>query len=316
MPLPLKYQERLNALDNVVSATHMVWFGGVYKDERNFFPQMAIDPPSFRTVFREFVFKEDEWKNFVADRQGVIVGRTTAERFNLKVGDRVPLLGTIFPGTWEFNVRAIYDGSRPQDDLTNMWFHYDYLDERRPSGKGLTGWYTARLANIDQAVETAEEIDALFANSPWETRTQTEKAFMTSFANQMGNIGLLLVSIGAVVFFTLLLVTGNTMAMAVRERTPELAVLKAVGYSDQHVLWLTLVESVLIATAGGLVGLACAKALTLGGDPTGGMLPVFHLPDGAVVVGIAMSVCVGFIAGLLPAISAMRLRVVDALRRL
>jgi putative ABC transport system permease protein len=238
-----------------------------------------------------------------------------AKRFGWKVGDRIPIKGTIFPGTWEFNIRAIYTGKRPADDTTQFWFHYKYLEERENQyWHGLVGWYVVKIDNPDNAVRIAKAIDTTFANSPYETKTDTEQAFAASFAKQAGNISFLIMSIGAVVFFTLLLVAGNTMAIAVRERIRELAVLKAVGFSDTFVLLLVVFESLVVAVIGGGVGLVLAKLLTLNGDPTGGMLPFFYLPVAAIALGAVLALAVGFAAGIWPAYSAGRLRVVDALR--
>ncbi len=315
-PLPISYEDRLLRIPGIKEVTHQNWFGGVYQDERNFFPQMAIEDETFRPMYSEYVIPDDQWQAYMADREGAIVGADIAKRFKWKIGDRVPLKGTIFQGTWEFNIRAIYQGKRIQDDTTQFWFHYKYLEEREnPYWKGLIGWYTVKVANPDDSVKVARQIDETFSNSPWETKTDTEKAFAASWVKQAGNIQLLILSIGAVVFFTLLLVTGNTMAIAVRERVRELAVLKAVGFSDVFVLVLVLAESLLIAAIGGALGIAGAKLLTLNGDPTHGMLPFFYLSSSTAAAGIAVALAVGVIAGLLPAFSAMRLNVVNALRR-
>jgi putative ABC transport system permease protein len=314
-PLPLSYRDRLARIAGVTHVTFANWFGGVYQDERNFFPQFAIDHTTYRQMFPEFIVPDEQWQAFVADREGAIVGETLAERFSWRVGDRVPIRGTIFPGTWEFNIRGIYRGRRVQDDTTQFWFRWDYLDERKAFGKGLVGWYTVRIGDPDDAVRLVRTIDEQFANSPAETRTDTEKAFAASWVKQMGNIQLMIMTIGAVVFFTLLLVTGNTMAIAVRERTRELAVLKAVGFSDGFVLLLVIAETMVVAAIGGGVGLGLAKLFTLRGDPTGGMLPFFYLPPDAIALGLALALTVGLLAGILPALSAGRLRVVDALRR-
>ncbi|MBZ5510906.1 MAG: FtsX-like permease family protein [Acidobacteriia bacterium] len=314
-PLPISYKERLLQIPGVKAVTHANWFGGVYQDERNFFPQFAIDTETYRAMFPEFVMPDEQWKAFLADREGVIAGEDLVKRFHWKVGDRVPIKGTIFPGTWEFNIRGIYHGSRQADDTTQFWFHYKLLEERQNQyWHGLVGWYTVRIDNPDHAVRIAKAIDESFANSPWETKTDTEKAFAASFVKQAGNIEFLMLSIGGVVFFTLLLVTGNTMAIAVRDRVRELAVLKAVGYSDKFVLGMILAESLLLALVGGGIGILLAKLLTLNGDPTRGMLPFFYLAPGAAVAGIALALLVGILGGILPALSAMRLRVVDALR--
>jgi putative ABC transport system permease protein len=315
-PLPISYKEKLAQISGVTLVTHANWFGGVYQDERNFFPQFAIEDETYRQMFPEFIVPEDQWNTFIGDREGAIVGEDLVKRFHWKVGDRVPIKGTIFPGTWEFNIRGIYKGSRPQDDTTQFWFRYKYLEERENAfWKGLIGWYTVRIDNPDNATRVAGAVDEMFANSPWETKTETEKAFAAGFVKQAGNIEFLLVSIGSVVFFTLLLVTGNTMAIAVRERMRELAVLKAVGFSDNFVLSLVLGESLLLAAIGGGIGLALCKLFTLRGDPTGGLMPYFYLAPPVVILGLFSALAVGVVAGILPAWSAMRLRVADALRR-
>jgi putative ABC transport system permease protein len=314
-PLPLAYRDRLLRTPGVAHATFASWFGGVYQDEKNFFPQFAIDTQGYRQMFSEFVVDDDHWRAFLTDKEGAIIGESLAARFNWQVGDRIPIRGTIFPGNWEFNVRGIYRGQRIQDDTMQFWFRWDYLDERKTTRKGIVGWYTVRVANPDDATTVAKVIDEQFANSPFETKTDTEKAFAAGFVKQMGNIQLLMMTVGGVVFFTLLLVTGNTMAIAVRERTRELAVLKAVGFSDIFILAMVIAETVIVALAGGALGLGFAKLLTLRGDPTGGLLPFFYLSPSAVALGFALSLAVGLIAGFLPALSAGRLRVVDALRR-
>jgi len=266
-------------------------------------------------VYAEYVLPKDQREAFLRDRQACLAGKNLAKRFGFKVGDRLPLRGTIWPGAWEFNVAGIYEGNRPEVDTTGLLFRFDYLEERRQFGKGTVGWYVVRLANPDDAVKVTRTIDEGFANSPFETLTQTEKAFATAFAKQMGNIEFLVMTIGSVVFFTLLLVTGNTMAIAVRERTGELAVLKTVGFSGPGVLALILAEAVLIAGQGGLIGLGLAKLFTLGGDPTRGLLGTFYLSWGSLGLGFMLALGVGAVAGILPAVAAMRLRVADALRR-
>jgi putative ABC transport system permease protein len=314
-PLPFSYRDQILRIPGVKAITFDCWFGGVYQDERNFIPQFAIDTQNQRTVFPELIVPDDQWKAFLEDREGAIAGANTAKRFGWKVGDRIPIKGTIYQGTWEFNLRGIYTGERPSDDRTQFWFHYGYLDERRQFGKGEVGWYTVRVDNPDDSPRIAKAIDSEFANSPYETKTDTEKAFATSFVKQAGNIGFLIRAIGGVVFFTLLLVTGNTMAIAVRERTGELAVLKAVGFTDRFVLLLVLGESLVISAVGGVIGLTLSKLFTLSGDPTRGLLPFFYLPTSSILMGLGVAVAVGILAGILPATSAMRLRVVDALRK-
>jgi putative ABC transport system permease protein len=314
-PLPLSYRDRLLRIPGIKEVTFQNWFGGVYQDEKNFFPQFAVDIDNQRAMYPEFVVPEDQWKAFVSDRQGAIVGQSLADRFGWKVGDRIPIKGTIYTGQWEFNVRGIYRGTRAQDDTTQFWFHWDFLEERRAFGKGDVGWYVVRVSNPEQSVQVAKTIDTEFANSPFETKTDTEKAFAASFVKQMGNIEFLILTVGLVVFFTLLLVTGNTMAIAVRERTGELAVLKALGFSNRFVLLLVMMESLILAFVGGGLGMLLAKLFSLHGDPTNGILPYFYLPPLAIASGVGTALLVGVVGGILPAISAMRLRVVDAIRR-
>ena len=317
MPLPLSYQERLRQIDNVSEATFATWFGGIYQEPKNFFPQFAIDTDTYRTVFPEFEISDAEWNAFLADREGAVVGKVIADRFGWKVGDRIPLQGTIWTGSWEFNIRAIYEGSIGGDDESQFWFQWKYLEERRQAsfGGGTVGWYTVKIDDSDQAVTVTRAIDDRFSNSAYETSTETEQAFAAGFAKQIGNIKMLIMSIGAVVLFTLLLVTGNTMAMAVRERVPELGVLKTLGFGDKTVLFLVLAESLVIASVGGALGIGLAKLFTMGGDPTGGMLPVFYLSNGEMLLGLGIAIFVGLAAGSIPALTAMNLRIVDALRR-
>lgn len=315
-PLPLSYMDKIQHMSGVKNVTHANWFGGVYQEEKNFFAQFAIEPQSWRAMYPEFHIPEEQWNNFLKDRQGAIAGAATAKRFGWKVGDRIPIKGTFLPGTWEFNLDGIYQGTRPADDETQFWFQWDLFEEKVPDRyKGNVGWYTVKVDNPADSDRVAKAIDAEFANSPYETRTDTEKAFAAGWVKQFGNIEFLILTIGAVVFFTLLLVTGNTMATAVRERTGELAVLKAIGYSDKFVLMLVLLEAMVIAAVGGGLGLLLAKGFTLMGDPTHGLLPFFFLPTRAMLTGLGAALLVGIASGILPAVTAMRLRVVNALRR-
>jgi putative ABC transport system permease protein len=315
-PMPLAYRDRILGIPGVTKVTYSNWFGGVYQDEKNFFPIFCIDNDSWLGVFNEFQVPPDQWKAFQEDREGAIVGEDLIKRFGWKIGDRIPIKGTIFAGTWEFNLRGIYKGTRQQDDPTQFWFHWKYFDERKDFQKGMAGWYTVRIDSPDNAVRVAKAVDTMFANSSYETKTETERAFAAGWVKQFGNIQFLILTIGTVVMFTLLLVTGNTMAISVRERVRDLAVMKAIGYSDRSIMVLVLLESLLIALLGGGLGLGLAKAFTLRGDPTGGILPIFYLPNIWLGYGLLVTIGIGSIAGLLPALSAMRLKVVDALRRI
>jgi len=315
--LPLSYYDRIKRIPGVADAAYSTWFGGVYQDPKNFFAQFAVDPEAWHAMYPEFVVDPPEWRDFVADRQGVVVGRKLAQRFGWKVGDHVPLKapGYLGGGSWDFNVRGIMRGTRPQDDEGQFWLQAKYLYEKAPRyWQGLVGWYVVRIKSPEEAVRVGRAIDGEFANSASETRTQTESAFAASFVKQMGNIKFLMLSIGSVVFFTLLLVTGNTMAIAVRERTGELAVLKAVGFSDRFVLGLVLAESLLIATVGGGIGLWLARG-AVAQDLAHGLI-LMYLSPAALAAGVGLTLATGLLAGLLPAVGAMRLSVVDALRRI
>jgi len=315
-PLPLSYRERILRIPGVKSVTHNNWFGGTYIEEKNFFPQFVIDPENQRQVVPEFVVPDDQWKAFLRDREGAIVGARTMERFHWKVGDRIPIKTPVW-GSWEFNIDGVYHGTRPGDDETQFWFQWDYFEERVPqTSKGQIGWYVLRIDNPDDAPRIAKAIDTEFANSPYETKTETESTFAAGWVKQFGNIKFLIVTIGAVVFFTLLLVTGNTMAISVRERTGELAVLKAIGFSDRKVLGFVLGESLVIAVVGGLFGLALALvAVPLLSRALSGIVPVLILSPTILLTGFVAALFVGFISGFLPGLGAMRMRVVTALRR-
>jgi putative ABC transport system permease protein len=318
MPLPVAYKERLASTPGVSQVSPQTWFGGVYQDPSNFFAQMAVDPVAFMRVYPEFKLPPDQAKAWLADRQGAIVGADLARRFGWKVGDRVPITGTIWQPkqgqVWEFNISGIYDGD-PAVDKTSFYFRYDYLDENRRNGAGLVGWYVVKIADASRAQQMGATFDAMFANSSAETKTTTEKGFVEGFAKQVGDIGAIMVAILVAVLFTMLLVAANTMAQSVRERTSEVGVLKTLGFSNASILSLVLGESVLIAVIGGALGLALAWLIVRNGDPTGGMLPIFVLPPRDVALGAVMIVVLGLIAGALPAVTAMNLKITDALRR-
>ena len=316
--IPLSYRDKILRIQGVKAVTHNNWFGGVYQDEKNFFPQFVIDPENQRQVFPELIVPEDQWSNFLKDRQGAVVGAKTAERFHWKIGDRVPIKTTLYGGgSWEFNIDGIYHGKKPENDETQFWFQWDYFQERVPNIlKGQIGWYVLRLDSPDDAVRVAKAIDDEFANSPNETKTQTESAFAANWVKQFGNIKFLILSIGAVVFFTLLLVTGNTMAISVRERTGELAVLKAIGFGDKTVLFFVLAEAIAISLFGGLLGLGLAMVAVPGlAKALNGLLPSLVLTNSTLASGLGVALLVGLISGLLPGITAMRMRVINALRR-
>jgi putative ABC transport system permease protein len=265
------------------------------------------------------LISDDEWNNFLKDRQGAIVGDGTAKRFGWKIGDRIPIKTTIYGGgAWEFIIDGIYHCQRKGDDNSQFWFQWDYFEERVPERlKGQIGWYSILLDSPDDSIRVAKAIDAEFANSPYETKTDTESAFAASWVKQFGNVELLILSIGSVVFFTLLLVTGNTMAISVRERTGELAILKAIGFKDGSILFLVLAEALAIALTGGILGLGLALlAIPVLGSALSGMLPNLIVSKSMLTAGLGFALVVGASSGLFPGIGAMRLRVVEAFRRI
>ncbi len=321
-PLPASYQQEIARVPGVVAVTHASWFGGIYQNPNKGFQgvfQGPIEPAEYLAMYPELKVPEDQKRAWVEDREGVLVGVTTAKRYGWKVGDRVPIQGTFWrkkdgSTLWEFNVRGIYTGDKGVD-TTQFLFHYAYFDEARQFGRGIVGWYIVRIADPAQTAAVCKRIDAIFENSPAETKTVTEKALAQSFADQIGDIGAIIQWILAAVFFTLLLVTGNTIAQSVRERTSELAVLKTVGFSDGRTLALILAESSLLAILGGGLGLTLGSMAVSAGDPTGGFLPFFYVPTKDMVLGMIFVLLLGVVAGILPALQAMRLRIVDALRR-
>jgi len=317
--IPLSYRDEIVRIPGVKYITHDNWFGGVYQDPKNFFPQFVIDPENQRQVYPELIVPDDQWNTFLKDRQGAVVGADTMKRFGWKIGDRIPISTTIYGlagKPFEFNIDGVYHGAKQEDDQTQFWFQWEYFKESVPDSiKGQVGWYTVRIANPDDAPRIARTIDNMYLNSPYETKTETESAFAQGWVKQFGNIKFLITSIGTVVFFTLLLVTGNTMAISVRERTNELGVLKAIGFPDRAVLGFILGESMAIALAG-CVGLLLALiAIPQLSRAMAGLLPPLLVTAKTLAYGVIAALVVGFAGGILPAWGAMRMRVVTALRR-
>jgi len=319
--LPESYKARMERIPGVALATHESWFGGIYQDPKNFFPQMPVVPQEFLEMCPEFILPPEQKQAWVETRTGAIVGRKTAERFNWKIGDKVPIQSSIWSKAdgsrlWEFDVVGIFDGKDKTTDTTPLFFRYDYFDESRVWNKGQVGWYLVQVKNPDQAPEVARLVDQEFENSASETKTEPEGAFLQGWAKQIGDITLITASILSAVFFTILLVSANTMSQSVRERTGELGALKAMGFTSMRVLSLVLAESCVLAALGGGLGLGLAWLLIARGDPTGGMLPLFYFPTADLLTGAGVSIALGVVAGIFPALQAMRLRVADALRRM
>jgi len=322
MTLPVTYGRRMEQIPGVAAAVDFTWFNGIYKEEpKNFFGSFPTDPEKLLRIYPEILLPEDQKQAWLKNRIGAIVGRSLVDRFKWKIGDRIVLKTPIWPSkakdeSWEFEIVGIYDGAKKATDTTGFYFRYDYFDEGRARGEGLVGWYGVQVKDPERAAEVAKTIDAEFANSPHETKAEPEGAFMQGFAQQIGDIGKILIAILSAVFFTILLVAGNTMGQAVRERTEELGVLKAMGFTNQRVLGLVLAESCVIAAVGGLVGLLGTWLLvTVMGSPVPTMLPIFYLPVRFVVIGLGLIFALGILAGILPALQAMRLEIAHALRR-
>jgi len=321
--LPVSYEARIERIPGVDFATHQTWFGGIYQDPKNFFMQNPVEPEKFLKMHPEFILPPDQMQAWLATRTGAIVGRRTADRFHWKVGDKVPIRSTIWTQpdgnqTWTFDIVGIYDGKDKGTDTTALFFRYDYFDEARPQwGKGQVGWYTIRIKDPTQAAEVARRVDAEFENSPAETKAEPEGAFIQGWASQIGNIVFIVAAILSAVFFTILLVAGNTMAQAVRERTGELGVLKAIGFTNGTILALVLAESGLLAVIGGAVGLGLARVITpVLAQNLAGLLPMFFFPTRDLFIGFGLRLVLGLVTGIFPALQAMRLRVADALRRM
>ena len=322
LPLPEGYRQRIEKIPGVAGVTEDTWFGGVYDQfPKSFFMQNPVVPEEFFSIHPEIILPPDQMKAWLATRTGAVVGRKSAEKYGWKIGDKVPIRSPIWAQSdgnrnWEFDIVGIYTAKKKGYDTTQMFFRYDYFDEARAFGKGNVGWYTIRVKDPAHAADIAKLIDAEFANSAAETQTSPEGAFFQSFAKQLGNISLIVALIVAAAFITILMVAGNTMAQAVRERTGELGVLKAIGFTNGQVLGLVMAESCLISGIGGVLGLGLAWAIASRGDPTGGQLPTFYLPTRDLLIGAGLCIALGVATGIFPALMAMRLRVADALRKM
>jgi len=317
--LPLTYAQKIRQVDGVQSVSWMNWFGGVYITERNFFPQFAVDAATFLDLYPEFVLPAAERKAFLTDRQGAVVGRKLADQYGWKVGDSIPLRGTIYPGTWTFNLRGIYDGADKGTDQSQMFFHWDLLNERirklYPRRADQTGIFVVRLKDPQQAAEVSAAIDATFRNSLAETLSETEKAFQLSFVAMTEAILLAIQAVSYVVIVIIMAVMANTMAMTARERGAEYATLKAIGFSKGFVALLILAESLGIALAGGAIAIAATFPIADAfAEKMGTLFPIFFVSRETVLMQAAAALLVGVVAAALPAWNVARTRVVDGLR--
>ncbi|MBL6763315.1 MAG: ABC transporter permease [Verrucomicrobiae bacterium] len=318
--LPQSYLERIRRIEGVKEAAHATWFGGIYQEPRNFFAQIPVVPEEYFSIYDEFRLPEAQMKKWLATKNGAVVGKNTADRFGWKIGDRIPIQATIYEQKngeqmWEFDLVGIYDSEKKGADTTQFFFRQDYFDEAQSVTEGMVGWYLIRVDDSGHAEAVAKAIDEEFANSPYETKAETEGAFVQGFAKQIGNITAIMIAIMSAVFFTILLVAGNTIAQSVRERTEEIGVLKSLGFTNLQVLGLVLGESCFLSVLAGGAGLALAFGLISRGDPTNGSLPIFYLPTTDLITGILLMLVLGLLTGLAPAIQATRLKIADALRR-
>ena len=313
-PLPYAYKEKIASVPGVVDLTWGNWFGGSYIDERNFFAQFAVDPESYFRIYPEFLLDPDAMETFVRERDACVVGRGLARRFGWKTGDRVVLKGTIFPGQWDFAIRGIYSAAGPDVDENLFFFHYDYLEENSWM-RGEVGYYTVKIDDPGKAARISDAVDQRFANSSAETMTETEKAFQLGFISMLGNIRLLIDAIGGAVIFTILLVTLNPMMMAGRERIREIAVMKTLGFSNRLVSFVILGESVMISAIGGIIGCGLARGIYQATHFTlGGFVASFLVRPSTIAMGLGIALLLGLVSGLVPAVTASRLKITEALR--
>ncbi len=314
MELPQAYESRIRAIDGVEQVTKFSWFGGQYKDNRpeEFFARFAVDPEAIFQVLTEVDIPEDQYQAWIRDRQGIAIGRSVVNRTGLKLGDRFTLVGDIYPMNLDLVVRAIFDG--PEDN--NSFFHFKYFEESLPEEwRGAVGTYYLRVGSAEAVPRVAQAVDAMFKNAPQPTKTETERAFQLAFVSQLGNVKLFLMSIAGAVVFTILVVSGNTVAMSVRERIQEIGVLKTLGFTSNTILGMIITEAVLIALLGGLLGTALAYGVTLGASE---MLVAFFeglvMPWWGVPFCLVVALLIGVVSSVIPATLAARTRVTDALR--
>jgi putative ABC transport system permease protein len=320
--LPRSHYEKVRATPGVRAVAPFNWFGGVYRDSKQQIQVQVTDPEQITGVYPELKLTPQQLEAWKHDRQGIIVGPALAAQYGWKVGQKIPLRSEIWrkannSDSWDFNIIAIYETSGSGIDKRSAFMHYDYFNESLLYGKDMVGWMVLRVANPDQADALAAKIDSMFANSPFETKTSTERVMIKQFLDQVGNIGAILVSVTAAVFFTMLLVTANTMAQSVRERTNEIGVLKTLGFSGPSILTLVLLEALLLTFAGGLIGLLLAYLMAGAmGEAIKDYFPVFRVGASTFIIGVLLMLAFGFITGAWPAMTAMRLKIVDALRRI
>jgi putative ABC transport system permease protein len=317
--MPVTYAQKIRQVPGVASVALANWFGGIYVSERNFFAQFAISAPTYLEMYPEFILSPAEKKAFLTDRTGAIAGRKLAEQYGWKVGDQIPLRGTIFPGTWTFTLRGIYDGADKGTDQSTFFFHWEYLNEtikkQFPRRGDQIGVFVVQLKDPQQAAEVSEAIDATFKNSLAETLTETEKAFQLGFVAMTEAILLAIQAVSFVVIVIIMAVMANTMAMTARERYAEYATLKALGFGNGFVAAMIFAESIAIALVGGSIGIALTFPLAHWfADAMGTLFPIFFVSDETLLMQLGAALFVGVVAACVPAWKAARVRIVDGLR--
>jgi putative ABC transport system permease protein len=318
-PLPLNYAERLKTVEGVTGISWSNWFGGIYITERNFFPQFAVEPASYLALYPEYLLNEDEKKAFILDRQGAIVGRKLANQYGWKIGDQIPLRGTIFPGTWTFTLRGIWDGVDAKTDESQFLFHWQFLAEsvRKRSAKGAdyVGVYVVRINEPNNAPLISERIDAQFKNSLAETLTETEKAFQLGFVSMSEAILVAINAVSFVIVIIIMAVMANTMTMTARERLAEYATLKALGFSPGFVVKLLFGESLVIALMGGGLGMLVTLPIAAAfAKAVGTLFPSFVVSETTMALQLLASAIVGVVAAAWPAWKMSRIDIVNGLR--
>ncbi len=319
-PLPIAYVNRIKPIEGVAGTSHLSWFGGYYQEPQNFMPMFAVEQDTLLEVYNEIVIPEEQKQAWLQNRQGLLVGEKAAQNFGWKVGDRVPVSSNIYSRksggqTWDFDIEAIYKGSDPKFDTSGVYFHFKYFDEARTFGQNTIGFIAVRTTDSKLNEQVIAAIDDQFANSPFETETVPEKAFNKAFIEQIGNIGLIITFVVLAAFFIILVIVGNSMALAIRERTNEIAVMKTLGFKSGRIFIMVLGESLLISFMGGGLGLLIASGLTAGISENIPQLPPLIIDQPIVLESIGFMLLLGLVTGIIPAISALRLNIVTALSR-
>jgi putative ABC transport system permease protein len=320
-PLPISYKDKIRQIEGVKTVSYGTWFGGVYKDEKNFFPNLAVEAHSFMEIYPEFILSDEELRAFIKDRKGFVAGRKLITRFKWKIGDTVTLKGLIFPGDWDFVLRGIYRGRDKTVDETQFLFHWDYLNERikprMPTWANQVGFYMIGLARPELAADVAVAVDRTFKNSLAETLTETEKAFQMSFVSMTETIVIAIQLVSFVVIIIIMAVVANTMAMTTRERIGEYAILKTMGFGGWHILALILGESLVITLVGGVLGIVLTfPAATVFSYKLSNFFPIFNVETKTIYLDFAAAFLVGIIAAVVPTRLAIRIRIADGLRRI